>query len=420
MNEELKKRLLTESKSFCVAPWMSLYVHPNGDVLPCCNWDLDSPIGNANDNSIDQIYNSEVNSNIRKKMINGEPVTQCSNCINHEKINHESYRQILNKKYKDCVDYIDNNTTNFHLWDIRISNLCNFKCRMCYHGFSSSWFNDAVSMNINKGDNPIITLDNVEGFLTELQPHYDYVEEIYFAGGEPLISEHHYTILNELIKKDKNPLLRYSTNLSKLTYKSKNIFDYWSHFNEITLFVSLDGLGKVGEYIRSGFNTETFVTNAKSVSNFLKNSHIFYSFSYGALNYLHVFDMILELIDLGLIDKKMDYNKRSIITVNPIYGPDYLSCKWLSEDIKDNFKARLDGYEEELVKIGVSTEVISEIIISLNSIYTFSKTDTEQIDKHKTYKKFIEYNNTLDNLRSEKLESAIGINFNPKNIYKII
>ena len=71
MNEELKKRLLTESKSFCVAPWMSLYVHPNGDVLPCCNWDLDSPIGNANDNSIDQIYNSEVNSNIRKKMING-------------------------------------------------------------------------------------------------------------------------------------------------------------------------------------------------------------------------------------------------------------------------------------------------------------------------------------------------------------
>ena len=49
MNENEKKSLLVNSKSFCVAPWMSVYVHPNGNVLPCCNWDLNDPIGNAND-----------------------------------------------------------------------------------------------------------------------------------------------------------------------------------------------------------------------------------------------------------------------------------------------------------------------------------------------------------------------------------
>lgn len=420
MNKSIKEHLLSGSNSFCVAPWMSLYVHPNGDVLPCCNWDLNSPIGNVNDNSINEIYNSQTNSEIRKKMINGETVSQCSNCMNHEKINQESYRQILNKKYKDCVNYIDNDTTNFHLWDIRISNLCNFKCRMCYHGFSSSWFNDAVSMNTNKSDSPIITLDNVGDFLLQLYPHYEYVEEIYFAGGEPLISEHHYLILEELIKRNKNPLLRYSTNLSKLNYKNKSIFDYWSYFNEITLFVSLDGLGKVGEYIRSGFDTKLFLNNAERVSNFLKKSHIFYSFSYGALNYLHVFDMILELIQMGLIDKKMDYNKRRMLAINPIYGPDYLSCKWLSEDIKNQFKNRLDGFDQELLRIGVSDEVISEIMLSVKAIYTFSITDTEQIDKYETYKRFQEYNKTLDNLRSEKLENVIEMDFNPLGVNKII
>jgi len=415
MNDKLKQELLIESKSFCVAPWMSLYIHPNGDVLPCCNWDLDSPIGNVNENSIKDIYDSEVNRDIRKKMISGTSVKQCSNCINHEKIDRESYRQILNKKYANCVDYIENDTTNFHLWDIRITNLCNFKCRMCYHGFSSSWFNDAVAMNSNKSDSAIITLNDTNDFLNQLHPHYDYVEEIYFAGGEPLISEHHYQILEELINRKKSPLLRYSTNLSKLSFKSKSIFDYWVNFKEITLFVSLDGLGKVGEYIRSGFNTELFLNNAKLVSDFLKESHIFYSFSYGALNYLHTFDMIVDLINYGLIDKEINYSKRRMFAINPIYGPDYLSCKWLSDKIKETYKKRLDQFDKELIQIGVSSEVISDIMSNVKSIYTFSITDTEKIDKNGTYNKFIKYNQDLDNLRSENLKNSIEVDFTPHN-----
>ncbi len=176
----------------------------------------------------------------------------------------------------------------------------------------------------------------------------------------------------------------------------------------------------MGEYIRSGFDTKLFLNNAERVSNFLKKSHIFYSFSYGALNYLHVFDMILELIQMGLIDKKMDYNKRRMLAINPIYGPDYLSCKWLSEDIKNQFKNRLDGFDQELLRIEVSDEVISEIMLSVKAIYTFSITDTEQIDKYETYKRFQEYNKTLDNLRSEKLENVIEMDFNPLWVNKII
>ncbi len=420
MNDKLKQELLIESKSFCVAPWMSLYVHPNGDVLPCCNWDLDNPIGNVNENSIKDIYDSEVNRDIRKKMISGTSVKQCSNCINHEKIDRESYRQILNKKYANCVDYIENDTTNFHLWDIRITNLCNFKCRMCYHGFSSSWFNDAVAMNSNKSDSAIITLNDTNDFLNQLHPHYDYVEEIYFAGGEPLISEHHYQILEELINRKKSPLLRYSTNLSKLSFKSKSIFDYWVNFKEITLFVSIDGLGKVGEYIRSGFNTELFLNNAKLVSDFLKESHIFYSFSYGALNYLHTFDMILELINYGLIDKEIDYSKRRMFAINPIYGPDYLSCKWLSDDIKETYKTRLNQFDKELIQIGVGSEVISDIMSNVKSIYTFSITDTENINKNSTYNKFIKYNQDLDNLRSENIKNCIEVDFTPHNKDRIL
>jgi len=116
----------------------------------------------------------------------------------------------------------------------------------------------------------------------------------------------------------------------------------------------------------------------------------------------------------------MDYNKRRMLAINPIYGPDYLSCKWLSEDIKNQFKNRLDGFDQELLRIEVSDEVISEIMLSVKAIYTFSITDTEQIDKYETYKRFQEYNKTLDNLRSEKLENVIEMDFNPLWVNKII
>jgi radical SAM protein with 4Fe4S-binding SPASM domain len=406
---EAQNKLLTDSKSFCVAPWMSVYVHPNGNVLPCCNWDLNDPIGNINDLSLKEIYQSNKTKEIKNKMISGEVVKQCSNCINNEKLNSESYRQRLNRDYPQCVEYVDEDKTKFHLWDIRITNLCNFKCRMCYHGFSSSWFNDAVSMNMSHSDRAIITLDDTNDFLSQLGEHYEYVEEIYFAGGEPLISEHHYQILDEIIKRNKQVYLRYSTNLSKITFKNKHIFDYWSHFNNITLFPSLDGLGSVGEYIRSGFKTDIFIDNAKKVSQFLTNSHIFYTFSYGALNYLHTFDMVIELINQGLIDKNINYSRRRMLAINPIYGPDYLSCKWISDTIKNRFKFRLQIFNQELDSLGVSNDVKKEIMDLLEAIYLFSVSDVNDLNKNDLYQKFKEYNETLDSLRLEKFESEIGL-----------
>jgi radical SAM protein with 4Fe4S-binding SPASM domain len=411
MNENEKKSLLVDSKSFCVAPWMSVYVHPNGNVLPCCIWDLNDPLGNINKSSLSEIYQSDKSKEIKGKMLNGEVVKQCSSCINNEKLNIESYRQRFNRDHSKCVEYVEEDITKFHLWDVRITNLCNFKCRMCYHGFSSSWFNDAVSMNLTQSDRAIITLDDTNDFLSQLTEHYEHVEEIYFAGGEPLISEHHYQILDEIIKRNKQVYLRYSTNLSKMTFKDKHIFDYWSHFNNITLFPSLDGLGSVGEYIRSGFKTEVFIDNAKKVSEFLTNSHIFYTFSFGALNYLHTFDMVIELINQGLIEKNRDYSRRRMLAINPIYGPDHLSCKWISDNIKNRFKTRLETFNQELELLGVSDEVNKEIMELLGSIYLFSVTDVDNLDRFDLYQKFKKYNDTLDKLRLEKFETEIGLKF---------
>lgn len=408
-----KNKLLKESKIFCVAPWMSVYVHPNGDVAPCCIWDLTKPLGNVNKNSLCEIYTSKTTKEVKRKMLNDETVSQCSTCTNTENINQESGRIRFNNDHGKLVEYVDNylnDDPKFHFWDIRISNLCNFKCRMCTHDLSSSWYNDSIHLTyIKKGEKkPIITLDDTEKFLTELSNHYEYVDEVYFAGGEPLISDYHYELLDTLIQKNKTPRLKYSTNLSRLSFKDKHVFDYWKHFKEVTLFVSLDGFGEIGKYIRNGFKEETFIVNAKQTSEFLTNSDIFYILTYGALNYLHVFDFVMKLFNEGLINKEIKNGGVRMFGINPILEPSSLSCKWLPDNVKNNFKKRMELLHNEMGNIGVSKQVMGEIMDLLNSIYTFSITDIENINKEEKYNEFLRLNFELDKLRNEDFKSIYG------------
>jgi MoaA/NifB/PqqE/SkfB family radical SAM enzyme len=86
-------------------------------------------------------------------------------------------------------------------WDFRFSNLCNMKCRMCGGHLSSMWVadEDKIYHRVSKA-NPVVnvadnSIDNIYKILNE---NMEYVEEIYFAGGEPLIMDEHYYILEKL------------------------------------------------------------------------------------------------------------------------------------------------------------------------------------------------------------------------------
>jgi len=82
-----------------------------------------------------------------------------------------------------------------------------------------------------------------------------------------------------------------------------------------------------------------------------------------------------------------------------------------TNDIKNRFKTRLETFNEDLELLGVCEEVRKEIMELLGSIYHFSVTDVDNIDKFDLYQKFKKYNDTLDKLRLEKFETEIGLKF---------
>jgi hypothetical protein len=107
--------------------------------------------------------------------------------------------------------------------------------------------------------------DTVEQeFASAVEDHR--VEEIYWVGGEPLMYEQHWRYMQRIIELGDGPNVyaRYNTNLSRVDYRDCNLYiDILAKVRDWQICASLDGVGEVGEYIRTGLNYNKFIENFK-------------------------------------------------------------------------------------------------------------------------------------------------------------
>jgi len=399
--------MIEKPDTFCLAPWVSIHTWPDGKVFPCCLWNSRDPVGNVNAQSLEEIWNNEKMKKIRRSFLKGEKLKSCDRCFHLEDTVNQSYRQRINKDHKDKMHYVNEtnqdgslNIMNLHLWDVRISNFCNFKCRSCGLGLSSSWYSDSKALG-EKVDKALININDKASFMDMLEPHYNCVDEIYFAGGEPLVMPEHYQILDRLLELGRTDVnIRYSTNFSKLTYKGKHIFDYWKHFPNLELYISIDGVGKIGEYVRKGFDDKLFYDNIMAFKKSgLKVRDYGYAITYGTLNYLHLFDMMLDFIDRGYLDTNSPVNESAKVIFSPIDYPAHYDSVYLPDRFKVMFGKRLEGFNRELLDKGVSRLFANTIMYQLELVYKRSL--TKEFD-HLQMAKCKSITDQLDKIRKEK------------------
>lgn len=252
---------LVKDPYFCIMPWIHLHAFPDGRAYPCCLTNANNPVGNMNQQTMREIWNSDGMRELRLNMLEGRPSEACSRCYEQESHGFVSMRHSSSQNFGHNVALAD--TTNpdgsldwFQLryYDIRFSNLCNFRCRSCGGQFSSNWYDDEVRMYGELDRKKIMYAGRHEEDMWEqMQEHIPHLEQIYFAGGEPLIMEEHYRLLNELIKREMfHVRLLYNTNFSQLRYKKQDVLELWKQFDSVSIGASLDGMGPRGEYIRKG------------------------------------------------------------------------------------------------------------------------------------------------------------------------
>ena len=338
------------SKAFCMKPFVHLFVSHYGSVVPCCltPWDKDQALGDINSESVQAIWNGERMREFRAKMLRDQADSRCKQCYESERNGQKSTRKMTNALYSHKMDWVKSTKKNGYspdskpiFWDIRVSNLCNFKCRICGHHSSSQWYNDAKALNLIAHDVKLhrgpkdfdLLLKQLEFVLPDL-------EEIYFAGGEPLILEEHFELINLLIEKGLTHIkLRYATNFSQLIFKGSDLFERWAKFNTVIVMASLDDSGKRGEYQRSGQNWQEVVENRKRMLEICPNIDFLITPTISIFNIFSIGDFHKECVETGLceLDQFMPHTLR---------GPKHLSINILPKALKQDARKKIEMHVE--------------------------------------------------------------------------
>ena len=326
-----------ESKTICIYPWIHIYANPDGSVLPCCVADHHKHLGNVRENTLEEIWNSEKYKAIRRKMIAGERCEECRGCYQQEDSGIESVRQSKNRAYKEFFPLIEKTNSDGSLdemtlrhFDIRWSNICNFKCLSCSSTYSSKW---ATEDNENGANKPVYIIaggNNNDALYNQFEPHFKDIETFYFAGGEPLLTSEHYKILEHLISIGRTDVkLEYNTNLSVLRYKNKFVIDLWKKFSNVHVNASIDSWGSRAEYIREG----TYWNNIEDSIRRIKEQapHVYLNTN----SVISIFNIhtVPDFLDYMFDNKLFDRN-----TYNPyfynIINPECYSANVLDDNMK--------------------------------------------------------------------------------------
>jgi hypothetical protein len=358
---------------------------------------MEHPVGDLQKDDLKTIWNSEKMKDLRLTFLKDERPSTCSRCYQMEDLGQRSVRNKLNDDFKDHIEKAeftkeDGTFDEFNLvyWDFRFNNICNFRCRTCGPQLSSGWYEDTKKM-YGKLPLDVKVIKNNADTWEEVEPLFDIVEEIYFAGGEPLIMEEHYRILKKLDEMKRYDVrLRYNTNFSQLKYKSLNVVEMWPKFNSVHLSISLDGSGPKGEYIRKNMVWNDILVNREKFKPMPKNIYFYINFTLSVMNSFHVVDFHRECIETGFIETPDHFR------LNILQFPMHFRLQILPEKVKQQLVKLYEDHIEYLKTFKYSRSMINDFQTAIN--YINAEDHQNQILQ---FKNII---NKVDNLRKEKFE----------------
>ena len=378
------------SKTFCILPWVHLSTRPDGSMRVCCTANASS-VGPTNDKvhggqvgilktddgkpnnlnvtDFETAWNSQYMRNVRMQMLNGQMPPSCLKCYKEESAGHRSKRQWETEYWSKrvSVDDLVSNTNNdgsvppqLAYIDLRFGTKCQLACVMCSPHDSSGWVKDwkAIFPAVeNASLKETMQWDNKGSYNgssynwhkqnpTFWQQFYDqmkHMKQIYFAGGESLIIEEHYAILEEAIRQGIAGDLELRYNSNGVEWR-EDLFDLWKHFKLVRFHYSVDSIHEMNSYIRYPSEwkrtEEVFHILDKKTSN---NVEVTVACAVQALNVYYLPDFIKWKLEQGFHKINMWPFGAGGINYHFVYHPPHLNVKVLPEWFKKECRRK---YEE--------------------------------------------------------------------------
>lgn len=391
--------------TFCILPWLHFYINPQGKITPCCEANQKYNLGSCNNETVN--FNSTKIKKFRRNLLNGIENPHCSTCYKKEELNIVSSRQKYNSYYKKYIsDSLSESVDPFKMryFEVQLSNICNMKCRMCSGIFSNKiaiedykiW---GTSKHLQKTD---FSKDKI--FLNLAEENLNYIEEMVFAGGEPLINDIHYQILNLLINFNKtNIKISYFTNFSILQYKSYDLPTLWQKFDNVKINASIDLIGKASNYVRHGAEYSDIEQNYFLLKKECPTVNFNISSVLSMYNVFNLCDLQKHWIEnIGLECKKIKFHV--------LLTPENTSLQCLPVDFKLKAVDYINQHLLFLKKYQDSNELISQ----WNSAVDYMMSN----DTSHLLLDFFQSNDQRDNFRNQRFEDYFPEYKNLRNYAK--
>lgn len=372
------------SKTFCILPWMHLATNASGNLRVCCNstpgknfvTKEDGKPYKLNRDNLEEAWNSDVYSTIRKQMLSDERPDMCVRCFREEDVGIKSARQSWNSKWQEDKEYTEDAPFDIKYVDLRLGNLCNLKCRMCNPYASNMWVKEwhLVDTALDPAEYERLSKMNWPEDKKTWENLFSIahtVDEIYLTGGEPTVIKEQQKLLDYFIDNNtaKDIRLKYNTNLVLLPAW---LLERWRHFKRVQLNCSIDATGALDTYIRHPSKWKKIVKNFEAIRQ-LPNAGI----------EIHCTVQMYNILYLDkLIEWALPYNVK--IYFNILNHPDELNIRVLPNELKILAEERLQPY--------LYLEKVEGIIK-----YMWAEDWTNKLDK------FISYTTALDKSRDEQL-----------------
>lgn len=243
--------------NICVAPFVQLTYSPLGSASPCPY--LGGQAWNLNNLSLSQIWDSEQYNDLRKSFLNNEKNPTCSRCWKEEEHGKQSARKLLLSSYeykKGLLGKIETGSYTLQHLSLRLSNLCNLRCRSCDSSSSSTYSVEGRYYEKKNG----IDASSYTRYSKVFEFSDQQIEEIFqaskdlkkisFYGGEPLLDKPTLKLLKMLIDNGQSKGIKLYYNTNGVNPPTNDHLALWKEFKELEFKFSIDGIDEHFSYIR--------------------------------------------------------------------------------------------------------------------------------------------------------------------------
>lgn len=341
---------MKQSKLYCILAHKGLGLHNSGRTYLCCHSRkyLEDTQGQQiylDSHTLEDAWASPTRLEIQQALENEQEHPSCQACWDDEHAGKKSRRQWFNDMHLPVTDREDQP----EIFDLKMGNTCNMRCRTCNPEVSSQWYREDWELTAAPKENitfaeylprwrriPASYSDNNQDLWQTMSRWIPNAVYIDYYGAEPMLIKKNFEVLEHAVNQGRagNIDLHFSTNGTIWNQDLENLL---SQFRQVYFDLSIDDIGTRCGYIRYPSTWELVSGNLQSFLQ-AKKKHKHFHFSVC---------ITINSLNIYYLDEIFDYFTSLDLPVNfnMLHLPWHLNIKTLPRSVKQIIIDKLARHE---------------------------------------------------------------------------